>query len=108
MTTPTTTPPDVYKRQVVHHAHVDELPAPYLRMDGSAEHQRPCECRSGRLRPRTLQPVSYTHLSGKVRLKGEDITGVPPYKRPVNTVFQKYEMCIRDRYLETHTGLSYF
>ena len=27
--------------------------------------------------------------SGKVLLKGEDITGVPPYKRPVNTVFQK-------------------
>ena len=26
--------------------------------------------------------------AGKVLLKGEDITGVPPYKRPVNTVFQ--------------------
>ena len=25
-------------------------------------------------------------------LKGEDITGVPPYKRPVNTVFQKYAL----------------
>ena len=24
--------------------------------------------------------------------KGEDITGVPPYKRPVNTVFQKYAL----------------
>ncbi len=29
---------------------------------------------------------------GKVLLKGEDITGVPPYKRPVNTVFQKYAL----------------
>ena len=25
-------------------------------------------------------------------LEGEDITGVPPYKRPVNTVFQKYAL----------------
>ena len=25
-------------------------------------------------------------------LKGKDITGVPPYKRPVNTVFQKYAL----------------
>ena len=30
--------------------------------------------------------------AGKVLLKGEDITGVPPYKRPVNTVFQKYAL----------------
>ena len=30
--------------------------------------------------------------SGKVLLKGQDITGVPPYKRPVNTVFQKYAL----------------
>ena len=30
--------------------------------------------------------------SGKVLLKGEDITGVPPYKRPVNTVFQNYAL----------------
>ena len=30
--------------------------------------------------------------SGKVLLKGNDITGVPPYKRPVNTVFQKYAL----------------
>jgi len=27
-----------------------------------------------------------------VLLKGQDITGVPPYKRPVNTVFQKYAL----------------
>ena len=30
--------------------------------------------------------------SGKVLLKGQDITGEPPYKRPVNTVFQKYAL----------------
>ena len=30
--------------------------------------------------------------SGKVLLKCQDITGVPPYKRPVNTVFQKYAL----------------
>ena len=30
--------------------------------------------------------------AGQVLLKGEDITGVPPYKRPVNTVFQKYAL----------------
>ena len=30
--------------------------------------------------------------AGKVLLKGENITGVPPYKRPVNTVFQKYAL----------------
>ena len=30
--------------------------------------------------------------AGKVLLKGEDITGVPPYKRAVNTVFQKYAL----------------
>ena len=30
--------------------------------------------------------------SGTVSLHGKDITGVPPYKRPVNTVFQKYAL----------------
>ena len=30
--------------------------------------------------------------AGQVLLKGQDITGVPPYKRPVNTVFQKYAL----------------
>ena len=28
--------------------------------------------------------------SGDILLKGEDVTKTPPYKRPVNTVFQKY------------------
>ena len=31
-------------------------------------------------------------IAGQVLLKGQDITGVPPYKRPVNTVFQKYAL----------------
>ncbi len=30
--------------------------------------------------------------SGKVYLNGQDITNVPPYKRPVNTVFQRYAL----------------
>ena len=46
--------------------------------------------------------------------KRQDITGVPPYKRPVNTVFQKYalfphlKMCIRDRasWISTSVGIS--
>jgi len=29
---------------------------------------------------------------GAIRLKGEDITGLPPHKRPVNTVFQQYAL----------------
>ena len=58
------------RQQAAHHAdagdaaHVDELSAPYLRMDGSAEHQRPCECRFGRLRPRTLQHAEYLRRCG--------------------------------------------
>ena len=30
--------------------------------------------------------------SGTVNLRGKNITGVPPYRRPVNTVFQKYAL----------------
>ena len=30
--------------------------------------------------------------SGRVMLHGEDIVNVPPYKRPINTVFQKYSL----------------
>ena len=29
---------------------------------------------------------------GQILLDGEDITLLPPYKRPVNTVFQKYAL----------------
>ena len=30
--------------------------------------------------------------SGKILLNGEDITDLPPYKRPINTVFQRYAL----------------
>ncbi len=30
--------------------------------------------------------------SGEILLNGEDITNLPPYKRPVNTVFQRYAL----------------
>lgn len=30
--------------------------------------------------------------SGEIKLNGKDITAVPPYRRPVNTVFQKYAL----------------
>ena len=30
--------------------------------------------------------------SGYILLKGEDVTSTPPYRRPVNTVFQKYAL----------------
>ncbi len=33
-----------------------------------------------------------THSSGKVLFDGSDITEIPPYKRQINTVFQKYAL----------------
>ena len=33
-----------------------------------------------------------TATSGKILLNGEDITNIPPYKRPINTVFQRYAL----------------
>lgn len=33
-----------------------------------------------------------THSSGKVLFDGSDITQIPPYKRQINTVFQKYAL----------------
>lgn len=30
--------------------------------------------------------------SGKIMLNGQDITNLPPYKRPINTVFQRYAL----------------
>ncbi len=30
--------------------------------------------------------------SGKIYLNGQDITNLPPYKRPINTVFQRYAL----------------
>lgn len=33
-----------------------------------------------------------TPTSGIIRLNGNDITKIPPYNRPMNTVFQKYAL----------------
>ncbi len=33
-----------------------------------------------------------TATSGKILLNGEDITKIPPHKRPINTVFQRYAL----------------
>lgn len=33
-----------------------------------------------------------TPSEGKILLNGEDITKIPPYKRPINTVFQRYAL----------------
>jgi spermidine/putrescine transport system ATP-binding protein len=30
--------------------------------------------------------------SGEIRIEGEDVAGLPPYKRPTNTVFQSYAL----------------
>lgn len=33
-----------------------------------------------------------TPTAGSIKLNGEDITKIPPYKRPMNTVFQRYAL----------------
>ena len=33
-----------------------------------------------------------TPTSGQIFLEGKDVTALPPYKRPINTVFQKYAL----------------
>lgn len=42
----------------------------------------------------TLRMIAGFELpsKGKILLNGEDITNLPPYKRPVNTVFQRYAL----------------
>ena len=42
----------------------------------------------------TLRMIAGFELptSGKIYLNGEDITNLPPHKRPVNTVFQRYAL----------------
>lgn len=42
----------------------------------------------------TLRMIAGFELptEGQILLNGEDITSLPPYKRPVNTVFQKYAL----------------
>ena len=58
------------RQQAAHHAdagdaaHVDELPAAHLCMDGPAERQRPRECGAGRVRPRTLHHAEHLRRCG--------------------------------------------
>ncbi len=33
-----------------------------------------------------------TPTQGEIRIQGQDMTGIPPYRRPVNTVFQNYAL----------------
>ena len=42
----------------------------------------------------TLRMIAGFELptSGKILLNGKDITNVPPYERPINTVFQRYAL----------------
>ena len=42
----------------------------------------------------TLRMIAGFELptTGKILLNGEDITSLPPHKRPVNTVFQRYAL----------------
>src|SRR5574344_523643 len=41
---------------------------------------------------------------GKILLNGEDITEMPPYKRPINTVFQRYALF---PYLDVYDNIAF-
>ena len=41
---------------------------------------------------------------GKILLNGEDITKIPPYKRPINTVFQRYALF---PYLDVYDNVAF-
>ncbi len=45
-----------------------------------------------------------TPTSGKILLNGEDITRIPPYKRPINTVFQRYALF---PYLDVYDNIAF-
>ena len=45
-----------------------------------------------------------TPTSGKILLNGEDITKIPPYKRPINTVFQRYALF---PYLDVYDNVAF-
>ena len=42
--------------------------------------------------------------SGEILLNGEDITSIPPYKRPINTVFQRYALF---PYLDVYDNVAF-
>lgn len=45
-----------------------------------------------------------TPTSGKILLNGEDITRIPPHKRPINTVFQRYALF---PYLDVYDNVAF-
>ena len=45
-----------------------------------------------------------TATSGKILLNGEDITRIPPHKRPINTVFQRYALF---PYLDVYDNVAF-
>ena len=45
-----------------------------------------------------------TPTSGKILLNGEDITVIPPHKRPINTVFQRYALF---PYLDVYDNVAF-
>ena len=45
-----------------------------------------------------------TPTSGEILLNGQDITKVPPYKRPINTVFQRYALF---PYLDVYDNVAF-
>lgn len=45
-----------------------------------------------------------TPSEGKILLNGEDITKIPPYKRPINTVFQRYALF---PYLDVYDNVAF-
>ncbi len=53
-----------------------------------------CSARRAAARPRCLRMLGgfETPTSGRIFIDGEDMTGVPPYERPVNMMFQSYAL----------------
>ena len=45
-----------------------------------------------------------TPSEGKILLNGKDITSIPPYKRPINTVFQRYALF---PYLDVYDNVAF-
>lgn len=54
----------------------------------------------------TLRMIAGFELpsKGKILLNGQDITNLPPYKRPVNTVFQRYALF---PYLDVYDNIAF-